>query len=325
MRYLVTGGAGFLGSHLCEALVAGGGEVWALDDLSTGARENLAPLENEKRFHFVEGSVLDRAAVADCVGTCDVVLHMAAAVGVKYIVENPFTSIRTNVFGTEVVLEACARFRKKVLIASTSEVYGKQTTGPVREDVDRVLGATTTSRWSYAATKALDEFLALAYHRKDGLRMVIARLFNVVGPRQTGRYGMVLPRFAEQAFKGEAITVYGDGTQTRAFMHADDCVRALLALVEAGACECNVYNVGATEEISILDLAERVRALTGSSSEIVFVPYEEAYESGFEDMPRRAPDVSRLVEAVGFEPRYDLDATIRSVIEDRRARTGKGS
>jgi len=315
MRVLITGGAGFIGSHLAEECLGRGDEVWALDDLSTGRRENVAHLEPEQGFHLKEGSILDTSAVLELTGTCDTIVHLAAAVGVKYIVENPFLSIQTNVRGTEVVLEMADKFRKPVLIASSSEVYGRQTKAPLAEDDDRVLGPTSVGRWSYASAKALDEFLALAYHRTRGLPAVAVRLFNVVGPRQTGTYGMVMPRFVSQALAGEPITVFGDGSQTRTFSYVKEIAAALADLMACEAARGEVVNVGGTEEVSILDLAGRVKELTSSGSEIKMIPFEEVYGPDFEDMPRRLPSLEKAKRLIGFKPATTLDEMISSVIE----------
>ena len=314
MRVLITGGAGFIGSHLAEACLGRGDEVAVLDDLSTGRLDNLHHLQDHPRFHFTQGSVHDRAAVAGLVDRCDVVFHLAAAVGVKLIVESPVRTIETNVHGTEVVLAQTARQAKKVLLASTSEVYGLSSQVPFREDGPLVLGATTKGRWSYACSKALDEFLALAYWREKKLPTVIARLFNTVGPRQTGRYGMVLPTFVTQALAGQPVTVHGDGSQSRCFVDVGDVVGALLGLMDHPAAVGQVYNVGSTEEVTMAELAWRVKALTHSASEVVFVPYDRAYEPGFEDMPRRVPDIAKIGALLGFRPRSGLDEIIRTVI-----------
>jgi len=322
MKVLVTGGAGFIGSHLCERYLAKGHEVWALDDLSTGRRENLSAAEGNKKLHFVEGSVLEREKVLELVGRCDLVMHLAAAVGVRYIVENPFVSIQTNVTGTEIILEYAEKFRKKVLITSSSEVYGKQRRMPLSEEMDRVLGPTTIGRWSYAATKALDEFLALAYWKTTRLPVVVVRLFNTVGPRQTGRYGMVLPRFVDAALAGEEISVYGTGRQTRTFSHVQDVCGAMEILARIRKAEGQVVNVGGIEEVSIAELARRVKRRTGSRSRIVKIPYAQAYEKDFEDMPRRVPDISKLRALTRFAPRYRLDEIIDSVVICRRKELG---
>jgi UDP-glucose 4-epimerase len=320
MRTLITGGAGFIGSHLADRLLADGHTVFVLDDLSTGSFDNIAHLKGLPGFHYTIDSVLNERVLAELVDQCDTVYHLAAAVGVRLIVEAPVRTIETNVHGTEVVLKQAAKKGKLVLIASTSEVYGKSTDVPFREDGDLALGATGRHRWAYACSKALDEFLALAYWKEQKLPVVIVRLFNTVGPRQTGRYGMVVPTFVLQALAGEPITVFGDGTQTRCFTAVSDVVSALVSLPREPRAVGGVFNIGNTDEITIRQLAERVKALTGSPSPIVTVPYDEAYEAGFEDMPRRVPDISRIAALIGYQPRVDLDETLRLVIEFYRAR-----
>lgn len=320
MRTLITGGAGFIGSHLADRLLAEGHTVFVLDDLSTGSFENIAHLKGRPGFHYTIDSVINEPVLAELVDQCDTVYHLAAAVGVRLIVEAPVRTIETNVHGTEVVLKQAAKKGKMVLIASTSEVYGKSTDVPFREDGDLALGATSRHRWAYACSKALDEFLALAYWKEKKLPVVIVRLFNTVGPRQTGRYGMVVPTFVQQALAGEPITVFGDGEQTRCFTYVSDVVSALVSLPRKPEAVGAVFNVGSTQEVTIRHLAERVRALTGSSSSIVNVPYDEAYEEGFEDMPRRVPDIGRIAALIGYQPRVDLDETLRLVIEFYRAR-----
>lgn len=314
MRVLITGGAGFIGSHLSDAYLARGDEVFVLDDLSTGSIDNIAHLKEHPRFHYTIETVHHRAAVAELVDQCDVIFHLAAAVGVKLIVESPVRTIETNVHGTEVVLSQANKKKKPVLIASTSEVYGLSNQVPFREDGNLVMGATTKGRWSYACSKAIDEFLALAYWREKKLPTVVVRLFNTVGPRQTGQYGMVIPTFVKQALTGRPITVYGDGTQSRCFAYVGDVVRALSALMDHSGAVGQVFNIGSNEEVSIRSLAERVKALTGSRSEIVYVPYADAYEEGFEDMPRRVPDISKINALVGFRPSLALDDILHSVI-----------
>jgi len=320
MRTLITGGAGFIGSHLADRLMAEGHTVFVLDDLSTGSFENIAHLKGRPGFHYTIDSVINERVLAELVDQCDIVYHLAAAVGVRLIVEAPVRTIETNVHGTEVVLKQAAKKGKMVLIASTSEVYGKSTDVPFREDGDLALGATSRHRWAYACSKALDEFLALAYWKEKKLPVVIVRLFNTVGPRQTGRYGMVVPTFVQQALAGDPITVFGDGSQTRCFTYVSDVVSALVSLPGKPEAVGAVFNVGNTQEVTILHLAERVRALAGSSSPIVNVPYDEAYEEGFEDMPRRVPDIGRIAALIGYQPRVDLDETLRLVIEFYRAR-----
>jgi len=319
MKYLVTGGAGFIGSHLAAELLARGAQVTVLDDLSTGRRANLAALEGRPHFRFVTGSVLDRAFVASLVAEAEVVAHLAAAVGVKFILDHPFASIETNVFGTHAVLAECAARGRRVLLASSSEVYGKLGKAPLAEGDDSLLGPTTVGRWSYASTKALDEFMGLAYRRTAALPVVIARFFNVVGPRQTGRYGMVLPRFCRRALAGQDLLVYGDGRQTRTFLHVADCVAGVLRLLESDAALGEVVNVGADREISIGELAERVIRAAGSGSKVRLVPYEQAYGQDFEDLPRRVPDISKVRRLVGWAPARTLDDVIADVLGFCRA------
>ncbi len=313
-RVLITGGAGFIGSHLAETLLDAGLRVAVLDDLSTGRFENIAHLTGHPNFSFAIDSITNAIVLDRLASESDVIVHLAAAVGVKLVVEQPVHTIETNIMGTEAVLKAAARYRAKVIIASTSEVYGKGARVPFREEDDVVLGPTSRSRWAYAASKMVDEFLALAYHQKYDLPVVIARLFNTVGPRQTGRYGMVVPRFVRQALAGEPITVYGDGSQSRCFCDVSDTVRALKALLSHEEAVGKVFNVGSTEEVTILELAQRVKALTGSDSSIRFVPYAEAYAPGFEDMQRRVPDTTRIQSVTGWRPRHDLDAILQRVI-----------
>jgi UDP-glucose 4-epimerase len=314
LRILITGGAGFIGSHLSDLYLERGDEVVVLDDLSTGSIENVQHLKKHPRFQYPIDSVHNQPIVAELVDHCDVVFHLAAAVGVKLIVESPVRTIETNVHGTEVVLAQANKKKKKVLVASTSEVYGLSTQVPFREDGNLVMGATNKGRWSYACSKALDEFLALAYWREKKLPTVVVRLFNTVGPRQTGQYGMVIPTFVKQALAGRPITVYGDGQQTRCFGYVGDVVGALAGLMDHPGAIGEVFNIGSSEEVSILALAQRVKDLTNSSSEIVTVPYDQAYEEGFEDMPRRVPDTSKIAALVGFQPRMKLDGILESVI-----------
>ncbi len=320
MRILVTGGAGFIGSHLSERLIHDGHEVAVLDDLSTGRESNLLSLKGHDRFSLAIGNCLDESLVDTLVETADLVVHLAAAVGVRLIVERPVHTIETNVRATEVLLDAAARHGTKVLLASTSEVYGKSEKVPFHEDDDISLGATHRSRWAYACSKALDEWLAFAYQVERRVAVCIVRFFNTVGPRQTGRYGMVLPSFVRQALTGEDITVYGDGQQARCFGHVLDAVEAVCRLMNTESAWGRVFNIGSTEEVTIHALAERVRDAVGSSSRIRLVPYEEAYAEGFEDMPRRVPDVSRLFETTGFRPERTLDAIIHDVMADQKTR-----
>jgi UDP-glucose 4-epimerase len=315
MRVLITGGAGFIGSHLCDAYLERGDEVFIIDDLSTGSIDNIQHLKKHPKFHYTIDSVQNYAVLAELVDTCDVIFHLAAAVGVKLIVESPVRTIETNVRGTEMVLAAANKKKKKVLVASTSEVYGLSEQVPFREDGNLVMGATTKGRWSYACSKAIDEFLALAYWREKKLPTIVVRLFNTVGPRQTGQYGMVIPTLVKQAIAGRPLTVYGDGKQSRCFGYVGDVVGALVKLMDHDDAVGHVFNIGSNQEISIAALAQRIKDLTGSSSEITYIPYSEAYEEGFEDMPRRVPDISKIHGLVGFEPKTDLDGILQQVIE----------
>lgn len=314
MHYLITGGAGFVGSHLSEHLLQQGHTVTVIDDLSTGSMRNIAHLRDQSGFRHVIGDMYNPPLLAELVDDADAVFHLAAAVGVKLIVESPVRTMETNIRCTELLLAVAEKKRKKVLLTSTSEVYGKSTDLPFREDGDLVLGATTRGRWSYACSKAIDEFLAIAYWREKKLPTVVVRLFNTVGPRQTGQYGMVIPRFVQQALAGEDITVYGDGTQQRCFGHVADVVRALAELMNHDAAVGGVFNIGSQEEISIVDLARRVIELTGSESEIRFVPFAEAYDDDFEDMRRRIPSVVKLQETIGWSPSRKLDEILEDVI-----------
>jgi len=310
----ITGGAGFIGSHLAEALLAAGHQVTVLDNLSTGAMDNIEHLKGHPAFRYVIDTVTNEPVLAELIDGADVVFHLAAAVGVKLIVEAPVHTIETNVHGTEVVLKHANKKKKLVVIASTSEVYGKSTDVPFREDADLVLGPTTKHRWAYACSKAIDEFLALAYWKEKKLPVIIVRFFNTVGPRQTGRYGMVIPNFVRQGLAGEPITVHGDGTQTRSFCYVGDVVEALQRLVAEPRAVGEVFNVGNTQEISILALAEKVRDLTGGRSKIVKIPYDQAYEAGFEDMPRRVPDLGKISHLVGYAPEVALDEILDRVV-----------
>ncbi|MBS1788225.1 MAG: GDP-mannose 4,6-dehydratase [Acidobacteria bacterium] len=320
MRVLITGGAGFIGSHLAERHLQRGDEVYIIDDLSTGSMENIQHIKNHPGFHYALDSVTNQQLVAELVDLCDQTYHLAAAVGVKLIVESPVRTIETNIRGTEIVLAQAAKKRKKVLITSTSEVYGKRETIPFREDDDLVMGATNKGRWSYACSKAIDEFLAIAYWKEKKVPTVIARLFNTVGPRQTGQYGMVVPNFVRQALDGKEITVYGDGSQSRCFTHVSDVVGALMKLIEQPEATGEVYNIGGDQEVTILQLAERVKALTESQSKITFLPYDQAYEAGFEDMHRRVPDTSKLRELINYKPTFGLDEILKDVIAFQRER-----
>ena len=317
---LITGGAGFIGSHLAEHLISLGQQVHAVDDLSTGSIENLDGLRDHPAFSHTVADVRDEPLMAELVDRADVIYHLAAAVGVKLIVDSPVRTIETNIGCTEVILKLANKKRKKVIVASTSEVYGKNDAVPFREDADLVMGATTKARWSYACSKAIDEFLALAYRQARGLPVVVVRLFNTVGPRQTGRYGMVLPTFVRQALMGHPITVFGDGTQSRCFSYVGDVVQALSALADCEQALGEVVNVGSRDEISISDLAVLVKKLTNSSSNIVRIPYDQAYAEGFEDMPRRIPDVSKLKSLVGKSPEMGIEDIVKLVIEYYRER-----
>jgi UDP-glucose 4-epimerase len=314
MRALITGGAGFIGSHLAETLVLQGHQVVVLDDLSTGRLENVAHLSRTPGFRCVVDSVTNESTVAQLVEQVDTVFHLAAAVGVKLVVEKPIHTIHTNVNGTETVLRAAHRFGTRVLIASTSEVYGKGLALPFREDADLVLGPPDKTRWGYATSKLIDEFLALAYAREHDLRVTVVRLFNTVGPRQSSRYGMVLPNFVRWALAGDPITIHGDGSQTRSFTWVGDVVWAMQALINEPRAAGQVFNIGNGEEISIRDLALKVREMTDSKSDLVFTPYERVFDNSFEDMPRRVPDIDKLRRLLGYEPRVQLDGIIESVI-----------
>ncbi|HEV3217519.1 MAG TPA: GDP-mannose 4,6-dehydratase [Vicinamibacterales bacterium] len=315
MRALITGGAGFIGSHLAEALLNAGHEVDIIDNLSTGSIRNIGHFKHHPKFKYVIDTLTNEPLLAELVDRNDLIFHFAAAVGVKLIVEQPVHTIETNVHGTEVVLKHANKKKKLVCIASTSEVYGKSTDVPFREDADLVMGPTMKHRWAYACSKAIDEFLALAYWKERGLPVIIVRFFNTVGPRQTGQYGMVLPSFVRQALAGEPITVFGDGKQQRSFTYIGDVVGCLLNLVKEKKAIGGVFNIGNSQEVTILKLAEMVKAQTGSKSEIVFVPYDKAYEAGFEDMPRRVPDLTKVQQLVGYQPKVQLDEIIGLVIE----------
>jgi UDP-glucose 4-epimerase len=319
-KALITGGAGFIGSHLSELLLALGWEVFALDDVSTGSLENVAHLRDRPDYHLVVDSVLSPSVVGALVHRCDVVFHLAAAVGVRLIVEQPVRTMVTNVQGTEIVLGYCSKLGKRVLVASSSEVYGDhREERPLAENDRRVYGPTTEKRWLYADSKAMDEHLALSYKLERGLDVIVVRLFNTVGPRQSGRYGMVIPRFVERALAGEPLEVHGDGTQTRSFCHVSDTVRALAGLMDASAISGEIYNVGSSERVRIVDLADRVRFATGSDSELVFVPYDQVYEQGIEDTLHREPSIAKIQEAIGWTPERDLDAILADVVAHARA------
>jgi UDP-glucose 4-epimerase len=313
---LVTGGAGFIGSHLCEHLLANGQKVVVIDDLSTGSLANIQHLLSDGRFKFIEGSVRDADLMRKVVKQADCIYHLAAAVGVNLIIEKPVHTIETNIHGTEVVLSTANKFGKRVLITSTSEVYGKNEQVPFKEDDDMVLGSTKFSRWSYACSKAIDEFLALAYHKQFGLSVVIVRLFNTIGPRQTGRYGMVVPRFVDWALKNEPVLIYGTGKQSRSFTYVGDVIRAMSALMEQESADGEVFNIGSTEEISIEKLADKVIEKTHSKSQKKYIPYAEAYGQGFDDMQRRLPCLEKVKGAVGYEPKVGLDEAIEKIIAD---------
>jgi len=318
VRALITGGCGFIGSHLAEALLDRDDAVTVVDDLSTGRFENVAHLVGRPGFQFAIETITNTTVMDRLISECDIVYHLAAAVGVKLIVKEPVRVIETNINGSEIVLRTCARYRKKVILSSSSEIYGKNEEVPFREDGDRIMGPTTRSRWSYACSKAMDEFLALAYAKQLDLPVIIVRLFNTVGPRQTGRYGMVVPRFVQQALAGQPVTVYGDGQQTRCFCYVGDTVRAIIGLADEPAALGEVFNIGSTEEVTIETLAQHTVALAQSSSEIVFIPYDQAYEAGFEDMRRRVPDIAKVQSLIGWEPRVDLAGTLTRVIAYER-------
>ncbi len=320
MKILITGGAGFIGSHLAERHLELGDEVYVIDDLSTGSIANIHHLKIHPQFSYHIDSVTNTRLMTELVDLCDVIYHLAAAVGVRLIMDSPVRTIETNIRCTEIVLELAETKRKRVLITSTSEVYGKREQVPFREDDDMVWGPTNKSRWSYACSKAIDEFLAIAYWKEKKVPTVIARLFNTVGPRQTGRYGMVIPNFVAQALTGADITVFGDGSQRRCFTHVDDAVKALVGIAAHPEANGEVYNVGGTHEITILELAERIKLMTGSKSPIVFIPYSTAYEAGFEDMVRRVPDITKINRLIGYQPTVSLEAGLESIIEDQRTR-----
>ena len=320
MKILITGGAGFIGSHLAERLLDRGDEVAVLDDLSTGSIENIRHLRNHPKFSYHIDTIRNYRLSAELVDMCDIVYHLAAAVGVRLIVESPVNTIETNIRGTDIILSLASKKRKRVLITSTSEVYGKRERVPFKEDDDLVMGPTSKGRWSYSCSKAIDEFLALAYWKEKRVPTVIARLFNTVGPRQTGRYGMVIPNFVRQALAGDEITVHGDGSQSRCFTHVSDAVGALIQIAEHPRAVGEVYNIGSDHEVTILELAKKIREMAGSESQLTFVPYDEAYEEGFEDMMRRVPDLSKIHALIGYAPRVDLDGILTSVIDHHRLR-----
>ena len=319
MRALVTGGAGFIGSSLADFLLERGDHVIALDNLSTGRFENIEHLDGRRDFEFVLGSILNADLVDDLVGRSDAVFHLAAAVGVQLIVQKPLESLATNIRGSEIIFEKAHKYGTRILVTSTSEIYGKNTSDRLKEDDDRILGSPLKSRWSYSEAKAIDEILAYTYWREKGLETVIVRLFNTVGPRQTGHYGMVIPRFVHQAVRGEPLTVFGTGEQTRCFCYVGDVVKALVALIEEPRAYGQVFNLGGQEEVSIVELAEKVILLAGSDSKIRYVPYDEAYEEGFEDMQRRVPDITRAQNLIGFEPEVSLPEIINLVLAEQRS------
>lgn len=320
MKALITGGAGFIGSHLAEALLVKGDQVSAIDDLSTGAMENLRHLKGQDRFKYVIDTVQNKPVMAELVDEVDIVLHLAAAVGVRLIVQNPVRTLETNIKGTEIILELAAKKKKPVVVFSTSEVYGKSNSVKFSEHDDLILGPTSKGRWSYAASKIIDEFLALAYYKEMKLPVIIIRLFNTVGPRQTGRYGMVIPRFVQQALSHEPITVFGDGKQTRTFTHVKDAVWAILKLVEHPGALGEIFNIGGNEEISIEELARLVKEVLKSPSPITYIPYEKAYEEGFEDMRKRVPDISKIHNLVGYNPRLSIENIILDVAQYQKDR-----
>jgi len=315
MKTLITGGAGFIGSHLTEELLKHGNQVIVIDNLSTGRYSNVSHLLENKKFEFVEGSILDTVLVDKLIERVDAVFHLAAAVGVDLIVKKPLESLTTNIKGSEVVLDAVLRYRKKILITSTSEIYGKNTNGPLKEDDDRILGSPLKTRWGYSTAKAVDEMLAYLYWKEKDVPSIIVRLFNTVGPRQTGTYGMVMPRFIQQALKDEAITVYGSGKQSRCFLHVKDAVSTLIKLINEPKAVGKVFNIGSQEEIRIDQLAKEIIASTKSKSEIVYIPYEQAYEEGFEDMQRRIPDTTKINKLVGFKPTFTLSEIIKDIVK----------
>jgi UDP-glucose 4-epimerase len=316
MKCLITGGAGFIGSHLAEELLASGdNEVWIIDDLSTGNKENISSLASNINLHFCEGSILDEALLKDVIDKCDVVYHLAAAVGVKYVMDNPIKSMKINIEGSENVLKLASKHKKKVLIASSSEIYGKNEKYPFKEESDRILGPPTKLRWSYSSSKAIDEFLAVAYNKEKNLPIVVVRFFNVSGPRQTGSYGMVIPRFVNQAIDGEPITVYGDGKQIRSFVHVKDAVRGIIALMKSETTDGEIFNLGSPESVTISKLAHTVKKLVRSKSEIKYIPYEEIYDESFEDLRYRAPDISKISKVIGFKLTKSLEDVLKDVIE----------
>ncbi len=323
MRALITGGAGFIGSHLCDGLIKGGHQVIALDDLSTGRMSNIVHLEGRRDFELVVGTILDEKLVDKLAEKCDCIYHLAAAVGVELIVKKPLQSLTTNIKGSEIVLEMAYRYHKKILITSTSEIYGKNVNGPLKEEDDRILGSPLKTRWSYSTAKAVDEMLAYVYWKEKGVPSIIVRLFNTVGPRQTGHYGMVMPRFIAQALKNEPITVYGTGKQSRCFLHVKDVTAALIKLVEEPKAVGEVFNIGSQEEVTIEKLAQRIIELTKSKSKIEHIPYEKAYEEGFEDMQRRVPGTGKIKNLIGFQPNHTLLEIIKDIIDYQKTNSDK--
>ncbi len=315
MKFLITGGAGFIGSHLCDELIKRKDEVIVLDNLSTGRYENISHLSGKPHFEFVEGNILDSVLIDKLVERVDAVFHLAAAVGVNLIVRKPLESLTTNIKGSEIVLDAALRYRKKILVTSTSEIYGKNKNGPLKEEDDRILGSPLRVRWSYSTAKAVDEMLAYIYWKEKGVPSIIVRLFNTVGPRQTGAYGMVIPRFIEQALSDQPITVYGTGEQSRCFVHVKDVVSALTKVIEEPKAVGKVFNIGSQEEITIARLAKKIIEITGSRSKIEYIPYEKAYEDGFEDMQRRVPDTTKINKLIGFRPTYNLTEIIKDTVK----------
>jgi len=315
MKVLITGGAGFIGSHLAEKLLEEGYHVVAVDNLSTGKLENIVHLRGNPEFEFIAGTIMDEILMAELISQCETIFHLAAAVGVRLIIDKPVDTIETNIMGTEIVLKLANRRKRKVIITSTSEVYGKNEQVPFKESDDSVYGPTVKSRWSYACSKAIDEFLSLAYYREKKLPVVIVRLFNTIGARQTGEYGMVVPTFVKQALMGHALTVFGDGSQSRCFTNVKDVVRAMVSLAELPEAVGQVYNIGSSEVVTIKDLACRIKELCGSKSEIQYIPYDTAFEAGFEDMYRRVPDLIKIHEAIGYKPMISLDQSIQEIIE----------
>ncbi len=314
MKYLITGGAGFIGSHLSEALLNQGHKVTIIDNLSTGRFSNITHLQTHQNFQYVIGTILDRRLMETLIADCDQIFHLAAAVGVKYIIDNPLQSLQTNIVGTEIILEHANKYKKKVLITSTSEIYGKSEKIPFKEEDDRLLGSTSISRWGYSCSKAIDEFFALAYYREKKLPVVIVRCFNTVGPRQSGQYGMVLPKFVKAALLNHPITIFGDGKQSRCFGDVADVIQGMVQLIDEPKAEGEIFNIGNTEEITIEDLAVKIKQMTNSKSKIEYIPYDEAYEEGFEDMRRRIPDLTKIMECINYQPQYNLEKIIERVI-----------